>query len=563
MSPLARKVLLLTVATVIALSTQQCAEQAPPPGGEPDKTGPRLLATEPASGAVSVPTSDRIILHFSEYVVEPRTKDAVFITPRQSEPVDLHWHGDRLEIELAQPFQDNTTYIVSVSSAIADLRGNKLDSSMSMAFATGPTIDSGRVSGIVLDKDKPVTGVLVGLYDRARIDSTTAFDTIFPDYLAQTNSSGRFDLNYLPNKEYRLIAFQDKNRDEMFDIVKERWAVPIRSVNVQAQPPMDSLYLVLAPTKDTALPEIISAAPVSGEMLKIRLSSEIDLTGLSNRPGDILLSSLENVGQYSSALGFLEFRSEKSASLNAYFGPLEDTLYGLEITYNTEMPPATMDTVVIVFPEDTEPPIITSAPFDDEELFLREVDLHIDFGEPIDTALLTPETFTLFNESEVAVPLTWQSDNPFSVKLVPQALAEAQTYTLEMVEFEIGDLAGNLLGDSLTEYGFSTYDPEELGSISGTVSILLPGFQTAPFELTFTRVSDETDFDLTVSGSSFNVTVPPGKYLLHGFADDDADGERDLGAIHPERYAEPIDWYPDTIAVRARFETAGIDFIIQ
>jgi len=559
----ARTVLLFAALAALALLNLQCAETAPPPGGEPDRTGPRLLRSEPASGEVSVPPSDRITLHFSEHVVEPRTKDVVFITPRQSEPPKLRWRGDRLEIQLAEPFRDNTTYILSVSSDVADLRGNRLDSSLSMAFSTGPTIDSGRIGGIVLDRDKPQAGILVGLYDRSRLDSTTAFDAIYPDYLSQTNASGRFELHYLPPKDYRLIAFKDANRDERFNPMREQWAVPTRPIDVQAQPPMDSLYLVLAPPPDTTTPKVIAATGVTGSMVKIRLSSEIPLNQLSARPSDILLSSVENPGRHHPALGFLEFRMEKTSTISAYFGALADSLFRLEVTHDAAVPPMVKDSVRLRFPRDETPPAVAAVPFHTKELFLRDVELYLDFTEPLDSSLLTTETFTLVNRSDSTVPVEWRISNPFSIDLIPQTLVEAEGYTLTMVEFEIGDLAGNLLGDSLREYRFSTYDPDQLGMISGSVTVERPGHELDPVLLTFTRVGDKAAFDLTVTERVFSLSVPAGKYLLHGFADSDDSGERSLGNIQPERYAEPIDWYPDTIAVRARFETAGVEFIIR
>jgi hypothetical protein len=58
----------------------------------------------------------------------------------------------------------------------------------------------------------------------------------------------------------------------------------------------------------------------------------------------------------------------------------------------------------------------------------------------------------------------------------------------------------------------------------------------------------------------FSLDVPPGKYLVSGFLD--ADGNRKLtpGTINPYRPSETQAFLVDTIAVRARFETAGVAF---
>jgi hypothetical protein len=56
------------------------------------------------------------------------------------------------------------------------------------------------------------------------------------------------------------------------------------------------------------------------------------------------------------------------------------------------------------------------------------------------------------------------------------------------------------------------------------------------------------------------VDLPGSKYLLSGFIDSDLDGKKGKGSIDPFRLAETSASYPDTIAVRPRFETAEIKF---
>jgi hypothetical protein len=63
---------------------------------------------------------------------------------------------------------------------------------------------------------------------------------------------------------------------------------------------------------------------------------------------------------------------------------------------------------------------------------------------------------------------------------------------------------------------------------------------------------------LHLSGRDFKIDVPAGKYLVSGFLDTDGDGRRGLGSAVPYRFSETVLVYTDTIAVRARFETAGV-----
>ncbi|MEW5993629.1 MAG: Ig-like domain-containing protein, partial [Candidatus Zixiibacteriota bacterium] len=204
-----------------------CAEVAPPPGGEVDRTSPYLIGSQPEDGAINVILDNRIVLRFSEQVVEPRAGRAVYISPRPVREPKLRWKGDRLEIVLPDSFQTDETYVVSLSTDIADLRNNKLDSTGAIAFSTGPSIDSGYVSGTVFSQMRPAAGVLVGLYSQLPFgDTPTGVDSVFPEYVTQTNQQGQFLLQYLPQREYHLIAFQDQNWNERLDPFREMFALP-------------------------------------------------------------------------------------------------------------------------------------------------------------------------------------------------------------------------------------------------------------------------------------------------------------------------------------------------
>ncbi len=145
----------------------------------------------------------------------------------------------------------------------------------------------------------------------------------------------------------------------------------------------------------------------------------------------------------------------------------------------------------------------------------------------------------------------------------PSELKEGTSYILSVTEFEIADMAGNLLGDSLRAYPFSTLDSDSLGSISGEVVVEIAGQQNSPTVLQFARVGDQQVFDVSVSERKFRVDVPAGKYLLSGFVDSDLDGQKGNGSIYPFHLAETSATYADTISVRARFETAGIQFVFK
>ncbi|MGH8015619.1 MAG: Ig-like domain-containing protein, partial [Candidatus Zixiibacteriota bacterium] len=144
-----------------------CAELAPPPGGEEDRTSPTLIRTLPENKSIHVTSGREITFWFSEGISKPSISKPVFISPRQEQNPELKWKSDRLIVKLAEPFDSNQTYVVTLTSEISDWRRNKMDSTVSIAFSTGDRIDSGSISGFVLAYGKPKSGVLVGLFEQS------------------------------------------------------------------------------------------------------------------------------------------------------------------------------------------------------------------------------------------------------------------------------------------------------------------------------------------------------------------------------------------------------------
>ncbi|MFQ6009066.1 MAG: Ig-like domain-containing protein [Candidatus Zixiibacteriota bacterium] len=537
-----------------------CAEVAPPPGGSPDKTSPFLIASVPENGSVNVKPGNSITLFFSERIVRPTSGKAVFISPRPLQEPKLKWKSNRIEIILPDSFRTNQTYIVSLSSSLADLRGNKLDSASIIAFSTGAFIDSGCVAGHVFSDNRPAGGLMVGMYDLAVFeDSTVLFDSLYPGYISQTNTEGYFTFEYLPQREYRLVAFNDKNRDERFNPWREPFALPDRPIIVGGDMPLDDLQLFLT-EQDTVRAEILSVLYTADRLLKIRLSRAIPLDLLRRSPSNLLLKSQDDTLQVYPAKSFLESDQDKVSVLNCYLGLLSEGMYDLELTYDVAVPPLRfLDIKIEAAKDENVPTIMRFYPGPIAE-FIDRIKIQAVFSEPIDKAKIGTETFILLENRTTQVPLTLSWEDDFHLLLLPSKLIEGTVYRLSVNESEIVDLAGNPLGDSLSEYQFSTFDPDSLGSASGEVVVNIPGKENSTVILSFRRVGRQRIFDVAILGRQFKVDLPGGKYLLSGFIDSDLDEKRGKGSIYPFRLAETSASFPDTIAVRPRFETTGIRF---
>lgn len=558
---------------IVLIMVIGCAEVGAPPGGEVDRTGPRVVESFPANGALGVEVGYQIRLLFSENIAKPDQGNALFISPRPSTAPDIKWKSKEIIVNLAEAFRPNQTYVISISTAITDLRRNRMDSAVTIAFTTGQTIDSGLIAGKVLTADsKPAVGWIVGLYPLGTFDNYHLADSVHPAYMTTASKDGQFALLHLPATGYDLIAFEDKNRDEFFNPAVESFALPDRVTTVGADLKLDRL--ILAGTfYDSLAPVIISAVATKDHLLRLRLNRKIDPSFLVQHYQETTLRSLSDTGAAAqSCQGIAEARLDNTDVITAYFPDLTDDLYRFSMAYQAGLEPLVRDSVAFKLLKDDVAPTISSFLPGDKPIFVNQTEIALTFSEPIRQEYLTPQTFVLW-AGDVTTPVRLVWPDPFHLTLQPSKLAAGTKYRVSVTEFEIRDLADNALGDSLRSYNFATLNDDSVGSISGQVVIRLPHKTEERAQLTFSEVGSKRQFTTEAAPSGkagavkgqrdFSLSVPPGKYLLSGFLDSNGDRKFTPGSIRPYRLAETEAFYADTIAVRARFETAGIEFIFE
>ncbi len=535
-----------------------CAEIGAPPGGEEDRTAPNLIGSEPTNGATDVPPGNTATLYFSEHVIEPETKTAVFVSPRPTSPPKLKWKSDRLTIYFADSFRTDQTYIISISSDVTDLRRNRFDGSTVVAFSTGPTIDSGMVSGHVFQGDTAQGGVMVALYDLAQFTDSVPIDSIYPLYINQTNQTGLFSFQYLPKREYRMIAFVDKNNDERYNPGRESYAVPDRAINLADSVSFDDISLQLT-KHDTTEVRITAASYTPDGLIRIKLSRDIDLGYLQDHPDKFTVVPVSDTTAVSYSRAMVEWNIPTSSTIHFLTDSLVDGTYRLSMLYDTAVVAVNFDSLQIAAKEDKRPPTLMISP-DRWPQFVSELEITATFSEPLDTTKFSPETFAFFDFTDNRLPLEYDWLDPLHLRFDSREIKEGMALRLRVTEFEIADRAGNVLGDSLSEFLIITIDSDSLGSISGEIDVKLESKKQDLAVLSFQRVDNRQTFDLPLSTRSFNIDLPAGKYLLRGFLDSDGNGRRDPGSVIPYGFSETAGSYADTIAVRARFETTGISF---
>ncbi len=209
------KQLRLLLAMIAAAVMVACANMGRPEGGPRDETPPVYVRSNPSLGQLRV-TNNKITVDFDENITLDDAMNKIVVSPAQRTTPAITSNAKRVTIELRDPLLPNTTYTIDFADAIKDLNeGNVLDG-LAIDFATGDTIDTLRLSGMVFEARtlEPAQGMLVGVYSNL---SDTAISTLPFERITKTNQLGEFTIRNLKAGTYRVYALNDVNRDYHWD----------------------------------------------------------------------------------------------------------------------------------------------------------------------------------------------------------------------------------------------------------------------------------------------------------------------------------------------------------
>ena len=254
-----------------------------PSGGPQDTTPPALEAAEPAADAVNV-RADRLVLTFSEGVDEASARQALSVSPGWATPPEVIARGRRVEIVFPDSLRANTTYVITLDQSLRDLRNVALRAPITLAFATGPTLDRGRIAGRVLDPQtgRAAAGLDVFAY---RLDADTAAlpdpTADAPDYRTQADQQGAFALEYLRPGPFFVVAVADANRNRRADAAEAFAAPPSPTATAAASDSVAALRLFRTQL-DTIPPRPIRVRTQSARRLAVRFDEPIVLRARSD-----------------------------------------------------------------------------------------------------------------------------------------------------------------------------------------------------------------------------------------------------------------------------------------
>ena len=234
-----------------------------------------------------------IILEFDEFIAADKIRQSLIISPTTSNKFKHTIKKRTITIKFEEPLQDSSTYTFNFFDAITDITEKNPPENLVLAFSTGDFIDSLVVFGKVdeLMTNKPLKKAVVGLYKKS--DSLDLFNDI-PTYFTTTNDFGQFRIQNIKYGEYKLMAFDDKNKNILLESDEEQYGFKkgfFNPSNIK-----DSIYVKTIDVDASEL-KLISARR-SGLYYQMRYSKVLHKYKIIDRDSTIQLhSNLDDTGE--------------------------------------------------------------------------------------------------------------------------------------------------------------------------------------------------------------------------------------------------------------------------
>jgi hypothetical protein len=540
-----------------------------PPGGPLDTTPPKVISVSPPPNSIGVDVNSKIEITFSERMSGKQTEESIFISPFPKKPLDSKWRGKKLILSPSEPLLKDKTYVVTIGTGTEDLRRNPLSESYTFAFSTGTALDYGSISGQVWMKQtsgfqtKP--GISIWAYffsDTIQIDPQKDK----PDYVTQSDTGGKYALKNLSLEKYRLLAIDDLNSDLVWDADKEAIGVTTLDVELTADGlSKDHVDFILA-LRDTTRPSLLNCQALNKNQVRLDFDENLKAESVLN-PDNFKIVSIST--SESLKVNEVYFKGNDTSSI---FLIASDTRpqekYDLKV-FNVEDEsgnPLDKSASTCLFmgsamPDTFGPKVISTSPEDGENIVSQDTEIRLIFDEPpnhpsVESSFFLSDStgFGVFGKSR------WENPNTFIFS--PETLLGGRMkYRVKLEGKNIVDLLGNAMTDSVLFFTFVTLNPDTLGSISGKVEAMEKSI-TGDIVVTLSQIDaagKRYQTKLPQPGPFLFENIFPGKYWVDSYIDLNKDGNLTIGNPKPFIPCEPFTFFADTVSVRSRWETEGVE----
>jgi hypothetical protein len=226
-----------------------------------------VVRTEPDTFATLDGFEGPVKFHFDERIserVEGVADEAVIVSPSTGE-LRVKLGRSSITVDAESGFQPGLVYRVTLLPVVRDMFGNQLRDPFELVFSTGGVFSPSAVAGLVWDR---VTGESVeGVEVRAVADGRD-----LAVHVAKTDTGGVYALRYLPPGRYRLVAFEDRNRDGLVDSMEYQGGQVFRLDN-----PTDTVFQAIPMLQpDTSAARIVDSEVLDSVTVVVDFDDYLD-----------------------------------------------------------------------------------------------------------------------------------------------------------------------------------------------------------------------------------------------------------------------------------------------
>jgi hypothetical protein len=501
------------------------------------------VSTVPADDSVSVGVDTVIEVLFSEAMDRSSVERSVFLSPRSAEDPQYKWKGRRLSVWVGDSLAADRTYRVSVGAEGRDEHRNRMTGSYDFKFSTGRTIHRGEVSGRV--RGGAGRSVFVVAFDL--VGDTDPDPGGRAPYVTQAGETGDFSFPGLAKGRYRVFAFEDIDRDHMFDPGEEWLAVPSEDAVLDTEVAVARLRDLKLANRDTIAPHPVTARTVHTRRIRLKMDEAVRLpftVSIHGAGGDLPVQAVHHDAADSSVVYLVTGPQTEGAAYEVTVSEVVDAFGNVSVR----------DTTLSVKGDgraDTRSPSVVRVQPEETQTVHARSPIVLTFDEAMDPDVPGPiwaisdSTIAPAGKTAWASPntLVFEADDPF-----PEGGVR-----LRLVDHLFRDISGNLMDESV-EIPFEVAGPSDLGTVTGVIAL-----QEFPVYLEAHRLDDtgvRSGVRIAPGDTTFRLGgLISGKYVLEGFVDTDDTGVWFSGTRLPFAPAEPTLAQTDTVDVRPRWET--------
>lgn len=541
----------------------QCAHKVAPSGGPEDKTPPNIVYTFPVADSVNIKQLSYLEIHFSEGVDKASFSKETWLLPELPNGYEFKWKGiKKLLVILKDSLEKDQTYIFTVGTGVKDLRNNKLSRPFVLPFSTGSKIDEGEISGKVFDKKSQ--GIFIFAYE---ISDTFSTQTVFkskPRYYTQVGNSGEFKLKYLKEASYRVYALEDQNGDKKYTLQTDRIGIPFKDVTISPEQLSQNEINFHLIREDTTKPEFIRADGINDQLLQISFSEPL------KENQSFYIEIRDSLNQNVLPIKSIVLNKAEPSRLMIYTKPQREVVYEgmLGAVQDTVGNLSENDSIKFSFSgelesDTTSAKIQSIIPPDNSKNVDYDSDIELRFYYPIDTISLK-DNFILLSPDSSHVTGQWEFESILNPCFIPDTLLEKNAaYQIQINLNKVKSIFGDSLGDSLLLSSFNTKDWSQLGEIAGTVNSNNPEYQKGVIWALPLRSSGYFHTIAPVNQKYLIQFLPEGIYRVYAGIDINENRKIDKGSGLPFKYSEPFRVISDSIKVRKRWTTEGVNIRFQ